>query len=118
MSTMSPAELELRRLFSRLYWGREDPDDWGESNHGPTEPRPLHVAPLFANYTHLSGVMIQVNGSPPKGTLVCLLGDSPYLLQAVFVAHGKSRTILTDAKDFAVVSAFVEGLGIPGRKQP
>jgi hypothetical protein len=115
---MPPAELELRRLHSRLYWGREDPDDWGESDHGPTEPRPLHVASLYANYTHLSGVLIRVNGSPLKGTPVCLMGDTPYLLQAVFAPRGKSRTILADAKDFSVVSAFVEGLGIPRRKQP
>jgi hypothetical protein len=46
------------------------------------------------------------------------MGDTPYLLQAVFAPRGKSRTILADAKDFSVVSAFVEGLGIPRRKQP
>ena len=102
---LNPVELRFRQIMSRLYWGEPTPSDWTK------EPRQLCITALYADYSKISAVVIQVNGSPPKGSLFIAVDYQPIsVVSATFIGHQKSRTIPRDSDEFKIVSEFVKTL--------
>lgn len=89
--TMTETEKKFRLLVGGLY------------NAGTQFERPIYVTPAYSNYNKISSAVIEVNGSPVKGTVV-LIWDSGYFGsdegfdEAYFIARGKSRKLATKTR--------------------
>ncbi|HVB95720.1 MAG TPA: hypothetical protein VND41_03865 [Nitrososphaerales archaeon] len=106
------AELAFRQLMSRLYWGGPLHSDWS----GAGGARELHVGVQFANYGALTSVLVSVNGSPPKGTMLITIHPvSRTPEHVVFIARGRAKTIHKGTGDFEVVALFLSALRPPTR---
>jgi hypothetical protein len=101
-------EESVRGMISREYWGT--------SMHDKKSGRSLIVTPIYGCYGHLTTIVITVNGSPTKGTL---LYDKEN--QRAYYTHGDvfKRLFPYDqapfpfSEGFARIVDFIHSLNIP-----
>lgn len=96
-------ERRFRELIGSLYHRYMGPSDF---------EREIVVTPTYGNHSVLSSIIIEINGSPPKGTVICLVAHPQ---QVTFVADGKSKTFTATglSKEFKIIQDFIETLDIP-----
>ena len=97
---MSQAALDLMQMFLKWY----HPEGPSATQRRDYLNRPLVCTPYAGSYGKISGWVVCVNGSPPKGTLVIAGETRP---QAAFRLGKKSQRVTGD-KQLVVVQNFFE----------
>jgi hypothetical protein len=103
---MSQPALAMMQMFLKWYF----PEGPSAKDSREYLKRSMVCTPYMGSYGKLSGWVICVNGSPPKGTLV-IMGTSPPL--AAFRLGQKSQRVIGD-KQVRIIRQFFQ-LHLKGR---
>ena len=94
LSKMSKEELDFRKMMSELYFENANPFDWGAGERSSGRPRSLFISPVYANHSQLSSILVEVNGSPPKGTMLIVPDSYGIIGHVVFLERGNVKTLV------------------------